>query len=339
MAERLLTFRSGGWVLCLSGILSILTIVYISLQPRHPGDGRNPDTYGFDLSRSLVPRDQIVAGGFAKDVVAALVDPAMMPMADAVKAMETEHSTLLKPSDRVIGLCINGDARAYPPSVLAAHEVANDTVGGVPVVVTYNPLCDSAAVMERTVDGKVLTFGVSGLLYNSCLIMYDRQPEATAESLWSPLGFKGIAGPKAAWMLKTVPCEMVTWADWKSRHPDSKVLKPVLKQNPEYAAYFSTDELKFPVAPAWDTKILPNKERIVAIHAAGQWRVFVPSRLAAMDEAARQKTLATMPGVTLFFDPAAKTLRAQSTAPDFTIAYAFVFAWYSQHPGESVLVP
>ena len=338
MAERLLTFKSGGWVLALSGVLCALAAVYVLIQPRHPGDGVHIDTYGFDLTHNLVPQE-IIAAGFCKDGLPALVDPAMMTEPEAEKALESEHSTLLKSQDRIIGVFLHGDARAYPPSVMATHEVVNDTVGGVPIVVTYNPLCDSAVVLSRTVDDKTLTFGVSGLLFNSCLLMYDRQPDAKGESLWTPLGFKALAGPSAARMLKVLPCEVVTWSDWKTRHPDTKVLKPVRTINPEYARYFSNDELKFAVNPAWDTKVLPNKERIVAINAGAKWRVFVPSRLATLDPPAREKLLASINGVKLIFDPTGKTLRAESDLPDFEIAYAFVFAWYAQHPNESELLP
>ena len=109
------------------------------------------------------------------------------------------HGRFLVPGDLVIGLSLHGEARAYPLEILALHEVCNDTLGGEPILVTYQPLCDSAVVFERRVDGHTREFGVSGLLYNSNLLMYDRHPEQPQdESLWSQLQFRALAGPAAA---------------------------------------------------------------------------------------------------------------------------------------------
>ena len=93
-------------------------------------------------------------------------------------------------TEPVIGLVVNGDARAYPLKILIWHEIVNDTVGGVPVTVTYCPLCNSAIVFERTVDGRVLDFGTTGKLRNSDLVMYDRQ----TESWWQQFSGTAIVG-------------------------------------------------------------------------------------------------------------------------------------------------
>ena len=83
----------------------------------------------------------------------------------------------------MLALEIDGDARAYPVQILIWHEIVNDTVGGVPVAVTYCPLCNSAVAYDRRLDGRVLEFGTSGLLWNSALVMYDRQTETLVEPL------------------------------------------------------------------------------------------------------------------------------------------------------------
>jgi hypothetical protein len=155
---------------------------------------RPPSPPRFDLSQAIIPKDEIRNGGPGKDGIPALTDPRTLA-AEAVKT--------LKPEDRVVGVLIDGEACAYPLSILTWHEVINDTVGGQPLAVTYCPLCDSVAVFNRNTSAGVKEFGVSGLLYNSNVLMFDRggQPEG----LWSQLGAKAMSGPSAPLALETLP--------------------------------------------------------------------------------------------------------------------------------------
>ena len=120
----------------------------------------------------------------------------------------------------VIALEIDGDARAYPLEILIWHELVNDTVGGVPVSVAYCPLCNSVTVYEREIDGQVLDFGVSGLLYNSSLVMYDRQ----TETLWSHFTGEPLYGALADADLVSIPATIVGFGTWLEEHPDGLVL-------------------------------------------------------------------------------------------------------------------
>ena len=113
-----------------------------------------------------------------------------------------------------------GETRAYPLRILTWHEVVNDELGGVPVAVTYCPLCNSAVGFEREVAGQVLTFGVSGLLRNSDLVMWDRQ----TESLWQQLTGEGIVGELAGTQLKFIPVTIVSWETFREQFPDGTVL-------------------------------------------------------------------------------------------------------------------
>lgn len=261
-AQRLLDFRSGGWVLLIAVGLCVATVVLwvqrLGGQRPIVGDGRNVATYGFDLSTCLVPRGEIVAAGFAKDGLPAMTNSAVFTPAQADEfshELRAAHQgRFLVDSDRVIGVVVNGAARAYPLRVITWHEVVNDTLGGRPIVVTYNPLCDSTVVFDRRVAGETLELGVSGLLYNSNLLMYDRRPEARGESLWSQLQFRAIAGPAAekGRTLALVPAVVVHWSDWLARYPDTSVLAPDrdrlrVYQN-TYDPYFGSDLLRFPCA-------------------------------------------------------------------------------------------
>jgi hypothetical protein len=128
----------------------------------------------FDLRRSLVPADEIHAGGPPRDGIPALTDPKFIPAAQA---------DFLADEDRILGLNLGGEARVYLIAILNWHEIVNDRIGERAVAVTYCPLCGTGIVFDAQVDGRPMEFGVSGLLYNSDVLLYDR----STESLWSQI--------------------------------------------------------------------------------------------------------------------------------------------------------
>lgn len=123
----------------------------------------------------------------------------------------------------VIGLALNDQARAYPIRLLSSHELVNDNVGGKPVLISWCPLCFSAIVFERTVDGRELTFGVSGMLYRDNLVMYDHQ----TNTLWSQLLGQSLRGALRHERLAIIPSMLTTWGEWKRLYPETKVLSTV----------------------------------------------------------------------------------------------------------------
>ncbi len=176
-----------------------------------------------ELPPPAIPLNRLRSGGPPPDGIPSIDDPQFHAAADI---------THLAPCAPVIALEIDGDARAYPLDVLIWHEIVNDTVGGVPVAVNYCPLCNSVTVWERDVDGQVLDFGVSGLLYNSSLVMYDRQ----TETLWSHLIGRGLYGVQTDRQLVSRPSAIVSWADWLDEHPDGLVLSRDTGQDRRYGA-------------------------------------------------------------------------------------------------------
>jgi hypothetical protein len=159
--------------------------------------------------------------------------------------------------DIVVGVTIGSEARAYPMRYLQWHEVVNDEVAGVPIAVTYNKLSDSVVVFDRRVDGATLTFGYSGLLLNSNLVMYDDQPGARSdgESLWSQLKFEAISGPKAGTKLAVIPMFYGKWSQWIESHPQTmvwageKAFKDRYNKRKILPGYYQKGELLFPVKP------------------------------------------------------------------------------------------
>jgi len=165
-----------------------------------------------DFTRSSVEDwDQIISGGPPKDGIPALSDPAMI---------KASQETRLDPREPVMTLEMGDTARAYPIRYLMWHEIANDTVAGVPVAVTFCPLCNTAMVFDRRADGRVLDFGVSGKLRFSDMIMYDRQ----TESWWQQALGQAIVGDLNGTQLRQIPAVMESWEEFRARHPDGLVM-------------------------------------------------------------------------------------------------------------------
>ncbi len=198
-----------------------------------------------------------------------------IPSIDHPQFVTVASESSLTDREPVISLIINGDARAYPLRVMMWHEIVNDVVGGVPVVVTYCPLCNAALVFESTVDGAVLDFGTSGKLRNSDLIMYDRK----TESWWQQFSGEGIAGFHAGRKLKMIPSRLDSWQRFKAANPDGRVLVPndptmrAYWQNP-YGGYDSS------VVPfLYDGRLpdgIPALERVVLVRAEQPFAVALP---------------------------------------------------------------
>lgn len=161
--------------------------------------------------RTVIPRDNIPA----------IDNPAFVPAGE-----ETE----LTDQEPVIGLVLNGEAKAYPLRVMIWHEIANDTIGGVPVTVTYCPLCNTAIAFEREVDGAVLDFGTTGKLRFSDLVMYDRQ----TESWWQQFTGRAIVGDYTGTQLPLVPSRLMSWGEFREEHPSGLVLVPNDPQMRDY---------------------------------------------------------------------------------------------------------
>ncbi|MFQ5355546.1 MAG: DUF3179 domain-containing protein [Mariprofundaceae bacterium] len=190
---------------------------------------------GFSLSPGLVPAEDIISGGPGKDGIPALTDPVIEAGKSANRWMEER--------DRVIGVVINDQARAYPIRILNWHEIVNDQIKGKRFVVTYCPLCGSGMVFDSKDN-----FGVSGLLYQSDVLLYDKK----TESLWSQLESKAITGKRLGEKLKTLPVLHTTWKYWFKKHPDTSVLSRQTGYSRDYnrdpyAGYESDKSIYFPV--------------------------------------------------------------------------------------------
>ena len=171
------------------------------------------DLNAVEFPAPLIDLSQIISGGPPPDGIPPIDDPVFV---SASKIPED----LYRDNAPVVTLEINGDARAYPVSVMIWHEIINDTVGGVPVTVTYCPLCNSAVRYRRVIDGNETTFGTSGLLYASALVMYDR----ATESLWTHFDGRAVVGILTGNQLDVIASPLIAWSEFRSIYPDGLVL-------------------------------------------------------------------------------------------------------------------
>lgn len=212
--------------------------------------------------------EEIVWGGVGYEGIPALDAPRMIG-ADQARAM--------RPGEPVFGVVIDGDARAYPLRILDWHEMANDTIGGVPVTLAYCTLCGSGIAFDRRAqDGRVFDFGSSGLLMRSNKLMVDRQ----TRSLWDQLTGRPVVGPLVSeppLRLRVLPSVVTAWRDWRRRHPDTKVLSSVTghvrryEPGVPYGDYFGSKDTMFPVRP---TPGMPPKTRIFGLEVEGTTRAY-----------------------------------------------------------------
>jgi hypothetical protein len=220
-----------------------------------------------DFGRRAVPLSEFERGGPGKDGIPAIDEP---------RFVSVDGVDFIEPQEPVIELLLNGDARAYPMQILVWHEIVNDSIDGIPLAVTFCPLCNTALAFDRRVDGRTLDFGTTGNLRDSDLVMYDRQ----TESWWQQFGGRALVGELTGEKLDQVPARVVAWREFEQAHPDGMVLSRETGhsrsygENP-YTGYDDVDSPPFFSTKNSDDKRLPPKERVVFIERDGE-AVVVP---------------------------------------------------------------
>ena len=219
--------------------------------------------FATDFTKHSVPYSEILSGGPPRDGIPAIDDPRFVSVEEA--------ESWLEPREPVILFRIGNDVRAYPIQIVMWHEIVNDTVGGVPVVVTFCPLCNTVIAFERTVEGRELTFGTTGRLRFSNLIMYDRQ----TESWWQQDTGDAIVDEITGKQADLRPASIVSWEDFRSAHPDGRVLSRKTGfsrdygQNP-YAGYDDVDNSPFLYEGPKTPGTLPPMARVITVDSGGE---------------------------------------------------------------------
>jgi len=218
-----------------------------------------------DNNNWLIPISEVRDGGPGKDGIPALSEPEFIP------AVEADY---LDDDDLILGFVGTGVAKAYPHRILDWHEIVNDQVGGVSLAVTYCPLTGTGIGWNLYIDGHTTTFGVSGLLYNSNLIPYDRR----TDSNWSQIRLDCVNGQMIGTEIETFTLVETTWKTWNKMYPSSTVVSLNTGYNRDYDRYpygsYRTNHeyMIFPVANQ-DIRI-PGKARVHGIVTSGNAKVY-----------------------------------------------------------------
>jgi hypothetical protein len=287
---------------------------------------------GFDLSNSEIPRARIEQGGPPRDGIPAINKPHFVSAVDA--------QAFLKATDRVLGVEIDGVARAYPVRILNYHEIVNDNFDGAGVLISYCPLCGTGMAFRSSADGRDYSFGVSGLLYNSDVLMYDRQ----TESLWSQILGRALSGSARGTELQSIPVIHTSWKEWSDMQPLSEVLSTQTGYLREYSrdpypGYADSGRIWFSVANR--DRRYSTKEWVIGLEVDGQTRAWPFSELdklwktephkAYLEDHIRGQRLR------IYYQPESRSVRITDDQGRLLNGIsAFWFAWIAFHPDTEV---
>jgi len=279
---------------------------------------------GFTLEPRSIPLSEIHKGLPERDRIPPLDQPADQAPGEAPW-----------PDDEaIIGVVLNDEAKAYPISILVWHELVNDTLGQRPILVSYCPLCGTALVFDRQIAGKTRSFGVSGLLYLSDLLLYDRE----SESLWSQIASKAVTGPAMGEELKVIRSWQISWGAWRKKHPNSRVLSRSTGHTRNYGSspyegYADSRRLYFP-APL-DDRYHPKTPTLGLRKASGTARAYPSTEV--LRAGGRVQEMFDGDAIAVSYDAKRKVFDAQAPK-SVDVIEGYWFAWMAFHPGSSVFV-
>ena len=284
---------------------------------------------GFVIEDPLIPLNEIYGGGPAKDGI---------PSLDKPKFLDASEVDFLLPDDKLLGVSLNGVDKAFPISILNYHELVNDQFNGQAVTVSYCPLCGTGMVFDSRVKGDSLVFGVSGLLYNNDLLMYDRK----TQSLWSQIEGRAINGSLKGIYLDRLPVEHTTWRVWHQSHPNTLVLSQDTGFYRHYGSspyphYEDSSRLMFPLTN-YD-KRYSAKDLVIGIEVGDKAKVYPFVELA---KAKSPSVIDTFNGKTFTIEYLDKDKSARivdSNGSVITSLTAYWFAWMAFHPESEVYLP
>lgn len=285
-----------------------------------------PDT---DFTKTSVEFNEIIGGGPPKDGIPALNDPGLIPV---------DQENRLAPKEPVMVVALKGTIpRAYPIRYLMWHEIVNDRIDGIPVAVTFCPLCNSGIIFDRRVAERELQFGVSGKLRNSDMVMFDRQ----TESWWQQFTGEAIVGELLGTQLKKLPGWMESWASFQAHNPDGLVMdQPNASRNYGRNPYVGYDSLDRPFLYSGENPPhdIPPLARVVVVGARA-WPLSRVRTQGPLSEAGL--TISWQPGTASALDGAnigtsrdvgAVRVKDAKTGTDLAHDVSFAFAFHAFHP-------
>ena len=266
--------HSKRWYYALARIGLLVFLAWMTIRIFNPAIGApifSSQWSKTDFQKSSVEMSEIMSGGPPKDGIPAIDSPQFISIAAA--------SEWLHKQEPVAAVAINGKARAYPLQILMFHEIANDELGGVPITVTFCPLCNSVVAFDRRVGDRVLDFGTTGMLRKSNLVMYDRQ----TESWWQQFTGEGIVGEYTDTLLKHLPASIISFEEFSDEYPQGQVMSRKTGHfrsygsNP-YRGYDRIGNRPFLLNEAVDRR-LPAMERVLHVSIGGKNKLYPFSAL------------------------------------------------------------
>ncbi|MBC8201685.1 MAG: DUF3179 domain-containing protein [Planctomycetes bacterium] len=344
-----LTFRGGGWVLALLAFVILAIIAWavapavLRLGDHAPGDGATIESYAFDLSNTTFDDETFVAVMQHRDMSPVLKNPPILTAEELALKNFNKRKQFLVSDDLVVGVELGGETRTYPLHMLNVHEVVNDTLGGVPIVVYWNWPSGYVGVFERVVAGEEVNFGISGLSGNGVMLMYPTSDKVGGEQLFSPMLERSVTG--ALSQLTPITHEVTSWKDWFARHPDTTSLSPDGQFKKRYRKgdprqYFLNDTIYFPVSEMPNDGVDP-KTHVVIINTGGENVVYAIQDLVAVagedgevtidvDGKPVTITVGSAPLLAIARDALGNTLPTQRS---------LWFTWYANHAGSTITSP
>ncbi len=343
-----LTFKAGGWVLVLlfvviAGVISwAVAPAIFRLNHNLLGDGKTIESYRFDFSDMKLDENTLVPAMQHRDMSPVLTNPEILSVEKLAEQNSRKRNQYLVSGDLVVGVSLNGVSRVYPLHVMNVHEVVNDTLGGVPIVVYWNWPSGHVAVFERAIAGEVVEFGLSGLSGNGSMLLYDKKPEVGGEQLFSAMLGRSVSGDSI--QLAAIAHEVTSWKSWLEKHPDSESLAPIENYKKRYRkgdprTYFLNDTIYFPVHPMPEDSINP-KTPIIAVQTTSGFGVYSIQSL--YDAATDGKITVDIDGIPVTFLVDTPPLFAVAQNVDGnTIASqrALWFTWFANHPHAVIQSP
>lgn len=244
-------------------LLPAVIFILVGTVPLH-AQQINWENWKTDTANKVIALDELAPGGPPKDGIPSIDDP------EFVSADQAE--SWIGPKEPVLAVEGDGEARAYPLQIMIWHEIVNDRFGGRPLLVTFCPLCYSALVFDRRVDGEVLEFGVSGFLRHSDLVMYDRK----TETLWQQFTGEAIVGAYVGTRLEQYPSQIISFTQFRERYPGGAVLSRNTGYGRNYGnnPYTGYDDIGTSPLVDTDTKDMSPMEKVIGVRIGERTKTY-----------------------------------------------------------------
>lgn len=289
---------------------------------------KTPYANDFELSNLMIPSYDIQTAGPNRDGI---------PSIDHPEFATAEEANFLTNQSPVLGVFHNGIAKAYPIQIIGYHEIVNDQFGEEQVAVTFSVLCNSGIAYTADLNGEETDFGVSGLIYNSNALLYDRK----TESLWSQILGQAVAGPAAGQQLEKLATYHTTWGEWKNQYPTTVVLtantgfeRNYTKSPKQY--YEPSKRLLFPVNLT--NNMLPLREKVIGLEIDGQFKAY-PLSFIRNNKQGRVNDYFAGLDIEINYSHEAESAYITDKNGEVIPAYTmYWYAWYAFHPETSIFL-